>query len=115
MATPSHPLSPDLVASARAFGPGAVELVVDAYQRGRREEGERVRSQAVEACRQERRQLDDEFVRLEGEAQAALEARFEEMSPSPIIAAYYEGAANSVDACIERMLALTDEDGAGAH
>lgn len=109
MPSASAPIPSDLIARAHALGPVAVELVGDAYQRGQRQARDRARAEALDACRHERQRLDEELVQLDEDALVTKEAAFQGMRPSPIIAAFYEGAAKAIDACIDRLLALGRE------
>ncbi|MFK7986403.1 MAG: hypothetical protein AB8I08_10255 [Sandaracinaceae bacterium] len=103
-----------LVHRARALGPAVLELVVEAFQQAR--EIERVRSlqQAIETCEREGLSRAERFVDLSDEDMAAFEARFGAMPPSPVVAAFYEGIAEGVEACCARLRAL-DNAAPSAH
>ena len=98
----------DLVASARALGQDTLELVVLAYQRARSAERRHTVDQAIAACEREGLNRAEHFVDLSPDEMAALEARLGAMSPSPVVAAFYEGVAEAVEACCARIRTLEE-------
>lgn len=118
--SPSDPIPQDLIETARAHGPEIVRLVADAFDRGLAQ-GEsvgavRMQTRAAEACEQHGTALREEFVRLDPSSIEELEGKFGAMSPSPIVAAFYEAGARSAKACAERVREVTPTvDSGEAH
>lgn len=93
----------ELVQRARMLGPTALELVVEAYQHAREAERAAALRQALETCEREGAARAERFVDLSDEDMAAFEARFGAMPPSSVVAAFYEGLAEGVEACCARL------------
>lgn len=113
------PIPADLIAAARRHGEEVVQLVLEAHERGR-EQGrasgaQQMRLTAVAACAAEAARLSEGLVELDAKGIVELEGRFEEMSPSPLVAAYYDGGSEAAEACAARVRALSIEDDAPTH
>lgn len=117
--TGPRPIPADLIAAARRHGDEVVQLVIAAHERGR-EEGRaagalQMQAAAAAVCADEARRLGEELVGLDAKGIVALEERFEEMSPSPLVAAYYDGGGEAAEACAARVRTLSVGDDSPTH